>query len=100
MDKLRKRRGSSSLHLIVIGLTQSLGVFIFGAAVGSVAQTPMPLKDTQMSMPVSEDAPEHAKYTCSSFSDDSAKARAAAALSVQTYDKNALACAADLRFEL
>jgi tetratricopeptide (TPR) repeat protein len=53
-----------------------------------------------MSMPVNQDAPDRAKYTCSSFNDDSARARAAVALSVQTHDKNALACAADLRFEL
>jgi tetratricopeptide (TPR) repeat protein len=70
------------------------------AMVCSVAQTPIPRNDTQMTVPHTQDAAEHANYTCSSFSDDSAKARAAAALSLQTSDKNALACAADLRFDL
>jgi tetratricopeptide (TPR) repeat protein len=100
MDTLLKARDTSRVRLVVAGLTQVLALLMFGGTVCSLAQAPMPLNDTQMSMPVSQDAPQRAKYTCSRFNDDSAKARAATALSVQTYDKNALACAADLRFEL
>src|SRR6266851_314109 len=95
MDTSLQRKGSPIVRLIGIALT----LFVSGA-ICSVAQTPLPRNDTQMTVPHTQDAAEHAKYTCSSFSDDSAKARAAAALSVQTSDKNALACAADLRFEL
>src|SRR5882762_6684706 len=100
MEKSSQHTGPAGTRHVVVALTQALGLLMFGATVCSVAQSPMPLNDTQMSMPVSQDAPDRAKYTCSSFNDDSARARAAVALSVQTYDKNALACAADLRFEL
>jgi tetratricopeptide (TPR) repeat protein len=51
-------------------------------------------------MPANQDAAMLAKYTCPKVTSDSEKKRTAAALSVQTSDKNALACAADLRFDL
>ncbi len=53
-----------------------------------------------MTVPHTRDAAKHARYSCQKFADDASKAKGAAALSVQTSDKNALACAADLRFEL
>jgi predicted Zn-dependent protease len=75
-------------------------VWLLLAAVPCNSQTTLPRSDTQMTLPHTVDAAEHAKYTCARFTEDTAKARAAASLSVQTNDKNALACAADLRFEL
>jgi tetratricopeptide (TPR) repeat protein len=100
MEKSSQHTGPPGTRHVVVALTQALGLLTFGATVCSAAQSPMPLNDAGMSMPVSQDAPDRAKYTCSSFNDDSARVRAAVALSVQTYDKNALACAADLRYEL
>jgi tetratricopeptide (TPR) repeat protein len=77
--------------------TLTLALLISG---GAGAQAILPRDDSQMTVPHTVDSTEHAKYTCASFPDNTAKARAAAALSVRTSDKNALACAADLRFEL
>ena len=51
-------------------------------------------------LPVNPEAAAQAKYTCQAFADKAAKAQAAMALSVKTSDKNALACTADLRFEV
>lgn len=51
-------------------------------------------------MPVAADAVQRAHYTCAKTSGSQEKAKVAAALSIQTSDKNALACAADLRFEI
>jgi tetratricopeptide (TPR) repeat protein len=51
-------------------------------------------------MPVSADAVQRAHYTCAKTSGSTDKAKAAAGLSIQTSDKNALACAADFRFEI
>jgi tetratricopeptide (TPR) repeat protein len=45
-------------------------------------------------------AAAQANYSCLKTASDSDKKRVAASLSTQTSDKNALACAADLRFEL
>jgi tetratricopeptide (TPR) repeat protein len=100
MDTLYQRIDSPRFQSVGVAFFQTLVLLMSGAKVCSVAQTPLPRNDTQMTVPHTQDAAEHAKYACSSFSEDSAKARAAAALSVQTSDKNALACAADLRFEL
>jgi tetratricopeptide (TPR) repeat protein len=100
LEKSFRRTVPPGARLVVVALAQALALLMCDATVCAVAQTPMPLNDTQMSMPVSQDAPDRAKYICSSFNDNAARARAAVALSVQTYDKNALACAADLRFEL
>jgi len=100
MDTLHQRIDSSRFLSAGVVFIQTLALLMSGANVCSVAQTPLPRNDTQMTVPHTQDAAEHAKYTCSRFSDDSAKARSAAALGVQTSDKNALACAADLRFEL
>jgi tetratricopeptide (TPR) repeat protein len=71
-----------------------------GTPVLCAAQSVLPRSDTQMTVPHTKDSAENARYSCQKFADDSSKAKAAAALSVQTSDKNALACAADLRFEL
>jgi hypothetical protein len=51
-------------------------------------------------MPVNPDAAAQATYQCPKVSSDAEKMRVAATLSIQTSDKNALACSADLRFEL
>jgi tetratricopeptide (TPR) repeat protein len=51
-------------------------------------------------MPSDPGAAALAKYTCPKATTDADKRRVAATLSVETSDKNALACAADLRFEL
>jgi len=90
---------SNKLRLVGIALAETL-VLLMSIATVCVAQGVLPRNDTMPTVPHTQDAAEHAKYTCASFSDPSAKERAAAALSVQTSDKNALACAADLRFEL
>jgi tetratricopeptide (TPR) repeat protein len=71
-----------------------------GAISPAFAQTVMPRSDTQMTVPHTVDSEKNAQYACSKYSNDPDKARAATALSTQTSDKNALACAADLRFEL
>jgi tetratricopeptide (TPR) repeat protein len=69
-------------------------------ATSCIGQGVLPRDDTMPTVPHTQDSAAHARYSCATFSDAAAKARAAAALSVQTSDKNALACAADLRFEL
>ena len=87
------------LRLVGVALAETL-VLLMSTATGGVAQGVMPRNDTMPTVPHTQDSVEHAKYTCASSSGAAAKAQAAAALSVQTSDKNALACAADLRFEL
>jgi tetratricopeptide (TPR) repeat protein len=51
-------------------------------------------------MPANPEAAARAKYTCPKVTSDADRRRVATALSAQTSDKNALACAADLRYEL
>jgi tetratricopeptide (TPR) repeat protein len=82
-----------------VALVETL-VLLMSATTICAAQGVLPRNDTMPTVPHTQDAAEHAKYTCASFSDAAAKAHAAAVLSVQTSDENALACAADLRFEL
>ena len=48
-------------------------------------------------LPVDPDAVAHAKYTCPVYRDRSSKEQGATELSAKTSDKNALACAADIR---
>jgi tetratricopeptide (TPR) repeat protein len=51
-------------------------------------------------MPSNPEAAARAKYTCPDVKSDADRKREADALSTRTSDKNALACAADLRFAL
>jgi tetratricopeptide (TPR) repeat protein len=51
-------------------------------------------------MPSNPEAAARAKYTCPEMKSDADRKREAASLSTRTSDKNALACAADLRFAL
>jgi predicted Zn-dependent protease len=91
------RTADSSAFASVQGIVLALAALI---AIPCIAQTTLPRSDTQMTVPHTPDAAAHARYSCQKFADDASKAKAAADLSVQTSDKNALACAADIRFEL
>jgi len=51
-------------------------------------------------MPSNPEAAARAKYTCPDVKSDADRKREAASLSTHTNDKNALACAADMRFAL
>jgi tetratricopeptide (TPR) repeat protein len=68
-----------------------------GSALGALLLTPRPaLPD----MPADTAAALQAKYSCPKTKNDVDKDRIATSLSTQTSDKNALACAADMRYEL
>jgi tetratricopeptide (TPR) repeat protein len=69
-------------------------------AVVSAVLLPAWLPCSADQLPANPEAAAQARYTCPTFADKAAKAQAAAALSVKTSDKNALACAADFRFEV
>jgi len=66
-------------------------------ALAAVVSVPSPLL---WAMPANLDAASLAKYTCPKASSEGDKKRLAASLSVRTSDKNALACAADLRSQI
>ncbi|MFL6603411.1 MAG: tetratricopeptide repeat protein [Steroidobacteraceae bacterium] len=51
-------------------------------------------------LPADPEAVVHAKYSCPVYADRSSKERGARELSAKTSDKNALACAADIRYAL
>lgn len=68
-----------------------------GASVAlAISLKPLPLT----AMPSNPEAAALAKYTCPKAASNADKARVAATLSVKTSNKNALACAADLRSEV
>ena len=91
---------ANSLRFVGVALAGTFVLLWTPPGTLCIAQGVLPRNDDMPTVPHTQDSAEHAKYICARLSDASAKARAAAALSVQTSDKNALACAADLRFEL
>ena len=92
-------RNAVRVRFVGVVLAETL-VLLGSVATVCIGQGVLPRNDNMPTVPHTKDAAEHAKYTCASYRGASAKAAAAAALSAQTSDKNALACAADLRIEL
>ena len=73
--------------------TQVLGIVALATGVSLPSPPPW-------AMPANLDAASLANYTCPKASSDADKKRLATTLSVKTSDKNALACAADLRSQI